>query len=188
MDIQIVNDPIFIRGVIGIFIVAIMMTIFELVLYYGFAWPKFKNSIITQLNDIGIFDSKNIFTENNTVLNILKGVSKNDENSDNYTNSLKAGIMSCIIIMLFFMLIFMWVKLETITKNDIFGKDIVPVVLNSLAIFVILIIFQILVLFYSMDYNYGSQDEIELRFVNSLLKARNEEIIDLPSGTNIFLA
>lgn len=184
---KLINDPIFIRGIIGIFIVAIIMSIFELILYYKFAWPKFKDSILTKLNPIGIFDSDDFSTHINTILNILKGISKNDENNDNYINSLKATIMSFVIIILFILTLFMFNRLEILTKNHIFGKDIIPIILNSVVVFIVLIIFQIIILFFSLNYNYGNEEELELRFVNSLLKARGEQEIDLPSGTDLFL-
>lgn len=180
----ITNNPNFYRGVIGILFVVILMTIYEVTLYYTFVVPTFDQQIVNLASEMKplVIDSIPGFE---MLQNIIYGITLNNEEDTTYIKNLKVVIMSTLIFFLFFLLVLAFHKLNVLTKYEPFGRDISPYLMNGLFIFVVLLGFQIFMIFFSLKYNFGSENEISVRFVNSLLKARGEKEIELPSGISL---
>ena len=192
----------FLRGLAAIIMVGILMTFFELMLYYFAVRPNFKNGINSFLNSINFN-----FSVPPIVTNISNGLSNTAEEDGNYINILKfCLIMLEIIVLIIIFIIIIWtikrwnssdikkvvqtyntntnITQEIINKHK---KEEIAVGINILLVAIPLITSQIFLYFFAQVYEYGSEEGIELRFINSILKyqEREDEIIDLPSGTRL---
>ena len=202
----VLNNPTFLRGLFNILIVAIIVTIFELLFYYYIVAPDIVRVLDNLLTTTELPTLPPISTappvanassppNANSLLvrgleylqGILKGMSESDEELNNYTNSLKAGIMGMVVAILFVLLLWIYNKLRRNVKGDRYGTDLVPATITTIITLVLLLGFQIFMYFFALKFQYTNTDEIDLRFINSLLKdqGREDEMIKLPSGTSL---
>lgn len=152
----------------------------ETIIYYGFVRKEFVNGINTGLLD-------NIDLDLPIDINLLEGISKNSEIRGNYINNLKLIIIVLELVVIFFMIIYMMGKIKLFKfKNTQESVSLKPTLINSVFILAILMSFQGIIVIVSGKFNYGSNNELKVRFVNSLLKAKGEPEIDIGSGTKLF--
>jgi hypothetical protein len=176
---NLLKDQEFIKGVISICSVAFLISIFELVLYYTTVKSTFVNGINSLVEMVNV----NVDIE---VINIIKGISENDENTGDYINNLKLAFY--IMFLLFILSIILYfinlLKIYKLTHRTY--KGMYPVYISIFGIFIILMLFQIIILEISKKFNFGNIDELKLRFINSLIVSRNGEKIKIPDGNALF--
>lgn len=183
-DKNLLKNTEFLRGLISIGVVAFLVSIFELVLYYVVIKKTFVEAINNMLDNVQIYDLEDSIG-GDSMVNMLRGLSENDAKLAEYVNTLKMWIIILELGVILFFILWAYNKLKRNSRTEIFGTNLWPVAVNVLFIFMILMSFQLIIFQFSKSFNYGSDEEMDLRVVNAFLKTKGEPLIDLPSGTSL---
>lgn len=174
---NLLGNPDFLRGLFSIFLVVIIVSIFELTFYLIVVVPQINKQLIKLTEALNFkFD---------IVAGFARGLAITNQEDADYTNSLKIGIMCTIIGVVILFLTATYFRLRRKTKGYPHGTDLKPVFISSAIIIILLLCFQIFMYIFGTKYNYASQRELNIRFINALLKEQGSPVIDLPSGTSL---
>ena len=171
-----ISDPVFLRGLFYITLVAIVITIFELVFFITFIGPKETSSIHNYFNNFikNVESSKNhIGDANNGLNNYIDVFIDREKILDDKINNDAVSFIILEVIILCIVLYMIYNKLYRVTSTSIHGHDLGPVIITSVITVSILALFQINMYLFGKDYSYAGSDEIENLIYEQLLNAKN---------------